>query len=71
MSGDSNPRAFVIAVVFGSLLSVAGDAIGQTSSGSTTDLFCAPLTVQRTMSSASTIDPMFNARALISYRVTR
>ena len=36
-----------------------------------TDLFYAPLTVQRTISSASTIDPMFNARALISYRVIR
>jgi hypothetical protein len=35
------------------------------------NLFYAPLTVQRTISSASTIDPMFNARALISYRVTR
>jgi hypothetical protein len=35
------------------------------------NLFYAPLTVQRAISSASTIDPMFNARALISYRVTR
>lgn len=35
------------------------------------DLFYAPLTVRRTASSASSIDPMFNARALISYRVIR
>jgi hypothetical protein len=35
------------------------------------DLFYAPLTVRRTASSASTIDPMINARALISYRVIR
>jgi hypothetical protein len=35
------------------------------------DIFYAPLTVQRTMSSASSIEPMINARALISYRVTR
>ena len=35
------------------------------------DLFYAPLTVRRTSSSASSIDPMFNARALLSYRVTR
>jgi hypothetical protein len=34
------------------------------------DIFYAPLTVQRT-SSASSIEPMINARALISYRVTR
>ena len=36
MSGDSTPRAFVIAVVCCWLVSVAGDAIAETSSGSTT-----------------------------------
>jgi hypothetical protein len=35
------------------------------------DLFYAPLTVRRTLGSASSIDPMINARALISYRVIR
>ena len=35
------------------------------------DLFYAPLTVRRTAGSASSIDPMVNARALISYRVIR
>ncbi len=35
------------------------------------DLFYAPLTVRRTAGNASSIDPMFNARALLSYRVTR
>ncbi len=35
------------------------------------DLFYAPLTVRRTSSSATSIDPMVNARALLSYRVTR
>jgi len=35
------------------------------------DLSYAPLTVRRTASSASSIDSMFNARALLSYRVTR
>jgi hypothetical protein len=35
------------------------------------DLFYAPLTVRRLPSAAHTIDPMFNARALISYRVAR
>lgn len=35
------------------------------------DLFYAPLTVRRTASSAASIDPLFNARALISYRVIR
>jgi hypothetical protein len=35
------------------------------------DLFYAPLTVRRTATSALSIDPMFNARALISYRVIR
>jgi hypothetical protein len=36
-----------------------------------TDLFYAPLTVRRTAGSASEIDPMFKARALLSYRATR
>jgi hypothetical protein len=35
------------------------------------DLFYAPLTVRRPGDSASSIDPMFNARALVSYRVIR
>jgi hypothetical protein len=35
------------------------------------DLFYAPLTVRRSAGSASSIDPMFNARALLSYQVTR
>jgi hypothetical protein len=35
------------------------------------DLVYAPLTVRRTASSASSIDPMFNARVLLGYRVTR
>jgi hypothetical protein len=35
------------------------------------DLFYAPLTDRRTASSASSIDPTINARALISYRVIR
>jgi hypothetical protein len=35
------------------------------------DLFYAPLYVRRTADSASSIDPMVNARALISYRVIR
>jgi opacity protein-like surface antigen len=35
------------------------------------DLFYAPLTVRRPGDSRSSIDPMFNARALVSYRVIR
>ena len=35
------------------------------------DLFDAPLTVRRTATSASSIDPMVNARALLTYRVFR
>ena len=35
------------------------------------DVFYSPLTVQRTATSATTIDPMINARGLISYRVNR
>jgi hypothetical protein len=35
------------------------------------DLFYAPLTVPRTARRASSIDPMFHARVLLSYRVTR
>jgi hypothetical protein len=35
------------------------------------DVFYSPLSVQRTATSATTIDPMINARGLISYRVNR
>jgi hypothetical protein len=35
------------------------------------DVFYAPLTVRRTAESATSIDSMFNVRALFSYRVTR
>jgi hypothetical protein len=35
------------------------------------DLFYSPLTVRRPPGNASSIDPMFNARALISYRFVR
>jgi hypothetical protein len=35
------------------------------------DFFYAPLTVRRTASSASSTDPMVNARALVSYRMGR
>lgn len=35
------------------------------------DLFYSPLTVRRSVSSPSTTDPLFNARALVSYRIIR